>query len=189
MFELFAQAAGNDPNPFKGLEGTALMIVGLVSCVLLLLVFILAIFFLVSMSKALDRCRPRNRSMEPGMVWLMLIPLFNIIWSYFLVNRVTESIKREFRSRGWPQSGDFGQGIGMTACVIWSVNFFAQCIPYLGPVLFLVQVICWIVFWVKIAGFSSELARDPGDGDYDDDRGADDHWHREEEDEDDRDRR
>ncbi len=35
------------------------------------------IFYLLTLSKALNRCSPANRSMSPGQVWLLLIPLFN----------------------------------------------------------------------------------------------------------------
>ena len=43
------------------------------------------IFYLLTLQKALNRCSPECRAMNPGMVWLMLIPLFNVVWQFFIV--------------------------------------------------------------------------------------------------------
>ena len=60
----------------------------------------ITILFLLTLSKALRRCAPENRTMEPGMVWLYLIPIFNLYWQFVTVNRVSESLKNEFYARG-----------------------------------------------------------------------------------------
>jgi hypothetical protein len=43
----------------------------------------IAIFFYLTLSRCLSRIRSRNREMEPGQVWLNLIPCFGIIWIFF----------------------------------------------------------------------------------------------------------
>ncbi|WP_171468859.1 hypothetical protein [Frigoriglobus tundricola] len=98
------------------------------------------------------------------MVWLNLIPLFNLVWQFITVIRVAESLKQEFRSRGWSRRGvDYGYGVGIAACALG----FGGWIPVIGPLLSLGSLICGIVYWVKIAGFSGRLAR--GAYYYDDD--------------------
>ena len=37
--------------------------------------------------------------MEPGMVWLMLVPCVNIVWQFVIAIRVPESLRNEFRDR------------------------------------------------------------------------------------------
>lgn len=189
MFELFAQA-GKADDPFKGMEGAPVALIIGIFCGIVLVALIVTIFFLLTMSKALKRCRPRCRSMEPGMVWLMLVPLFNIVWQFFVVNRVTESIGREYRKRGWSKSGDFGQSVGMAMCILSLTTW----IPFLGYLTALAHFVCFIMFWVKIAGYSGELARtddedDEVEDDVDDRRRNDDEEEEEEEEDDDRPRR
>src|SRR5580698_1210855 len=64
------------------------------------ILFILKIFFVLTLSRALGRCRPRNRTISPGRVWLMLLPFFDIVWQFIVANRVPESIRNEFLDRG-----------------------------------------------------------------------------------------
>jgi hypothetical protein len=49
-------------------------------CGILIVALVIGILFLLTLHRALDRCSPRNRTMEPGMVWLNLIPLFSMVW-------------------------------------------------------------------------------------------------------------
>lgn len=170
MLALFAQVrnqnANQNPDDFGGMPLEMLLAVVL-GC--LAVGLLIAIFYMLTLSKALSRCRPRNRTMEPGHVWLLFIPFLNIVWQFIVVNRVTESLKNEFRDRGWSSEGDFGQGVGMAMCIMGLLGW----IPLLGLLLGMAQLICFVMFWVKIAGYSSQLAR--GDDDYDDeDRGSED---------------
>ena len=43
------------------------------------------IFFLLQLQKLLNACTPGSRQMEPGMVWLNLIPLFGLGWMIYTV--------------------------------------------------------------------------------------------------------
>ncbi|MDO8301736.1 MAG: hypothetical protein Q7T18_00690 [Sedimentisphaerales bacterium] len=54
------------------------------------------IFFILTLQKALNRCSPENRAMQPGMIWLLLIPLFNIVWIFFVVLNMAKSLGAEF---------------------------------------------------------------------------------------------
>jgi hypothetical protein len=104
------------------------------------------IFFLLTLQKALSRCQPRNRTMSPGLVWLDLVPLVNIVWTFVAVIRVAESLKNEFRDRGMHRrKEDYGYGLGIAAYVALIV---------VG----LPGFIVWIIYWVKIANLSKRIA-------------------------------
>jgi hypothetical protein len=118
------------------------------------LILIPAIFYLLTLQNTLGKCAPATRTMEPGMVWLQLIPFFHLIWSFFVVMALGESLGNEFRRRGVPNTDrQPGQSIGMAMCVcgccamIPLINFLA------GPAAF----VLWIIYWVKIAEFSRLL--------------------------------
>jgi hypothetical protein len=120
---------------------------------------IIQIFFLMTLSKALSHCSPHSRTMEPGMVWLNLIPCVGTIWIFFTVVRLAESLRREYRDRGLREEGDFGQTLGIT----YNVMYLVGGIPYIGAVASLAGLVCFIIYWVKIAGYSAQLRDAPPD--------------------------
>jgi hypothetical protein len=106
------------------------------------------IFYLLTLQKALNRCSPECRAMNPGLVWLMLIPLFNIVWHFFIVLNMAKSLSCEFQKRGIAEDPSPGQTLGLIMCI---GNLIC------GPV----GLVCWIIYWVKIAGYSAKLAAPP----------------------------
>ncbi|HZZ78669.1 MAG TPA: hypothetical protein VFE62_09130 [Gemmataceae bacterium] len=134
------------------------IVVGLVMMAISLTI---QIFYCLTLSKALNNVAPRNRQMEPGMVWLLLIPCFNIVWVYFIGTRIPASLKNEFEDRGMDDGSDYGRSNGLTAAILLSVMIGMSCIPfvnYCNSVVGIVYLVFWIMFWVKIAGYSSKLA-------------------------------
>jgi hypothetical protein len=135
---------------------------------------VIAIMFYLTLSKCLSRVSPRNRRMEPAMVWLNLIPCFGMIWIFFTTSRIADSLHDEFADRHLPGDGDFGRSLGTT----YPILSLLGCIPYLGAIFGLASLVCMIIYWVKIAGYSAQLAAEgPGSfSDRDYDRPPDDQW-------------
>ena len=167
MLAILAQANNNNGG---GAAGAAMLgVCMMVALVIILVAMLPQIFFLLTLSKALSRCSPRNRTQEPGMVWLALIPFVGIVWIFINVIRIAESLENEFRARRWHDRGeDYGHGIGIAYCCL----VLSCCIPYLNLLAGIPAIVCWILYWVKIANLSGQLeggARDDYD-DYDDER-------------------
>jgi hypothetical protein len=140
-------------------------------CMILIIGIAIAICYLLTLQKALSRVAPWNRLMEPGLVWLSLIPIFNLIWSFFIATRVPDSLRNEFRSRDLDDGSDYGKGIGLANAIIGVVSFALNMMSRLsrqpvvmitGP-LGLISLILFIIFWVRIAGYSKKLAGLPYD--------------------------
>lgn len=150
MLTLFAQRAGAGNGDAGGL------IAGMLAfyAVVLVIAYAIRILFLLSISKCLKQISSRNRRMEPGMVWLALIPLFDIVWFIVIFLKVSDSLKDEFEDRGLRGDGDFGKMLGIMIIV---TAFFC------GPV----GLVCFIMYWVKIAGYTRQL-RESGSAGYDD---------------------
>jgi len=150
-------------------DDTAIFLVVVGMCAIFAVILAIHIVFLLNLSKCLQQVRPRNRDMEPGQVWLELIPIFGVVWKFIVINRVASSLKREYRDRRWSSRGeDFGQSIGMSYCICSVTSW----IPYLGGFFGIGGLVCYIVYWVKIAGYRNELASESNsdyDGDDDDD--------------------
>jgi hypothetical protein len=144
--------------------------------VVLAIAFTIHVLYLLTLSSCLSRIQPRNRDMEPAMVWLMFIPCFNLVWQFIMINRIGGSLRNEWHSRRWRVEPDenFGTTVGISYCIL---ALLAN-IPYIGGIFGLAGLICWIIYWGKIAHYSKRLLEtghygrprfDDFDDDYDDD--------------------
>jgi hypothetical protein len=141
---------------FGGLGGPELIVIFLVAMVLLILPGIL---YLVTLQRALDRCAVESRTLSPGLVWLMLIPLFSLVWHFIVVNGISKSLHNEFARRNTPNvEPEPGKGIGLATCILSATSI----IPVIGLFSGLAGLVCWIIYWVRIAGYSNLLQQTMG---------------------------
>jgi hypothetical protein len=110
-------------------------------------------------------------------------PLFGLggyIWDLIMVLKLSGSLEREFRVRGDPGSGPgYGKMVGLVwvcAGLTWTlVNVVSTILTQAGVItpvgnepllivlglgtlaLMLVAVICWIIYWVQMAGYGRRL--------------------------------
>ena len=120
----------------------------------LLICLIPEIFFILTMQRALKRCALENQTMTPASTWLSLIPVFNLVWNFILVTQMAASLEREFKRRNIPVEPAPGKSIGLAWCIL----VLGCLIPVLGILSFIGALVCWVLYWVKIAGFSATLA-------------------------------
>jgi amino acid transporter len=157
--ELFAQLVTAQQRRGVGVIPADLIITILaVLGVLLVVVLVVYIFFLLSVSNCFKQIARRNRQMEPGQVWLCLIPLFGTVWHFLMLFKLADSLAAEYRDRRLPPEGDFGK----TLAIVELVTAFLC-----GPVYYIVA----IFNWVKIVGYTRQLRMDSGTsdtGDFDD---------------------
>jgi len=142
--------------------------------ILLLLLFIVpAILFIVTQQNTLKAIQPENRSMSPGEVWLQLIPLFGLVWQFFVVIRISDSLQKEINS--WTNDSIFGAegsqvinmsnprptyGIGLAMCICVCCTMFSYLgIALLGGLASLGGLVCWIIYWVQLAQFKNKVQR------------------------------
>ena len=135
----------NDPASFAAV----LMALGICFVVLL----IPTVFFLLTLQRALERCAPGNRTMAPAQVWLLFVPVFNLAWSFVIVNALSESLHREFSRRGLPTVPNPGKSMGLA----WSILTLLCAVPFVGFLTGLPSLVCWILYWVEIAKYSNQL--------------------------------
>jgi hypothetical protein len=127
---------------------------GIVGLVFVAFFLAIMVFYLLTLQKALNRCAPENRAMAPGMVWLQIIPLFGLVWQFFNVINIAKSLGAEFQKRGMAEDPQPGKTLGLVMCILGCCSI----IPLLGFICAIGALICWIMYWVKIAGYSSKLA-------------------------------
>lgn len=84
-----------------------------------LAIVVAAIFYLVMLQRLLNRCSEGNRTMNPGMVWLLLVPVFNLYWQFFVVSHVRSSLEKEFESREKRLPKDLTVSLGLALSTCW----------------------------------------------------------------------
>jgi hypothetical protein len=120
-----------------------------------LAVFVSMIFYLISLQKVLALCSQQIRTLNPGMVWLLLVPIFNLVWHFIVVNAISKSVHGEFTARNMEVAPAPGRSLG----IVVSILLVVAAVPstYLRAPFGIAALICWVIYWVKIAGFSAKL--------------------------------
>lgn len=129
-----------------------------------LLFLVPAIFFLITQQNTLKSIQPQNRMMQPGQVWLQVIPLFNFVWQFIVVSRISQSIEKELSSEGLFSFEERGEtpvvveakptyGIGIAYCILYC----CMMLPLIKGLAVIPLIVCWIVYWVKLAGYKKRI--------------------------------
>lgn len=124
--------------------------------IVLIVVLIPMIFYLITLQNTLKKVRPQFRQMPPGQVWLMLIPLFSMVWQFLMVGYIADSLRAELDARGLPREEErpgYGVGLAMAICSP------ASLIPGIGGLIGLGGLVLWIIYWVKIHNYSQRLGQ------------------------------
>jgi hypothetical protein len=97
------------------------------------------------------------------------------IWDLIMVLKLAGSLKQEFEDRGWRTDGEgFGRIVGITWVVTQLIMTpIGLAMNFIGPqfgdpviamalvgvilVLWLTGIVCWIIYWVQMAGYGRRL--------------------------------
>jgi hypothetical protein len=88
--------------------------------------------------------------MEPGMVWLLLIPIFNLVWIFFVYIRLAKSFQNAYAAMGRNDQGDCGEKLALWYCI----SYVVCCLPPVTLVLLIMTL-------VKFAGLKNGLPATP----------------------------
>lgn len=146
--------------------------------------FVVIIVYLVMLQVALNRCDRENRTLSPGMVWLMLIPFVGLGWQFYVNHCLLVSYRREYRRRGLPESFLRLKGLGIAKGILDLVVFLGLVVvaalfnatdsdlhPVIVPAIqiiysatFLAVIplqmadwIVWVLYWQRIESAKNNL--------------------------------
>lgn len=120
---------------------------------ILLAVVVPAIFFLITLQNTLKVIEPENRTMQPGKVWLLLIPLFNYVWMFLVVKAIADGLKNQFETYGVYGHEKPTYTVGIALCISSACGL----IPMLGTILSIPVTVLWINYWIKVNRKRKEL--------------------------------
>lgn len=124
---------------------------------------VVVVFYLKNLQDMLRECDPSNLQLPPGNVWLMFIPLFNIVYGFIMYPKISESLRREFEYRGAPQPGDYLKALGMVMPILNVAGLIP--VQAIKGVIGLGSLVVLIIYWVKAAEMKNKLRSLPkGEG-------------------------
>jgi hypothetical protein len=133
--------------------------IGPLEILLILLIFVPGILYLRTLSNVLKKCSTQNRKLPPSQVWLLLVPLFNLVWQFFVMPKVSDTLRTEYRERNIKFKGDMGETVGLFFCISICIHILATAS---GTAFMIIPtIILWIMHWVKISELSRVLSRNP----------------------------
>lgn len=112
------------------------------------------VFYLLTLSRTLALCHPQTRTMNPGEVWMVFIPLFGLVWHFIVIDRLADSLAAEYRNRRLPlNEARPGYQLGLWALILPLCSF----IPILGILTAVTGLVFLIMYWNRISAYKKEL--------------------------------
>src|SRR4051812_44829858 len=136
-----------------GMGGPELLIIGLV------LFFIGTPLWIAPAVLAyvlLGRIPPTFRKQDQALALLLLIPIFSLVWAFFVFPRISASLQSYYLSLGRADVGDCGNSIAIAACVCCLGVF----IPFLGAVAGIAALVLLVIFFVKAFDLTAKIPRE-----------------------------
>ena len=128
-----------------------------------LFLFILAINAAVCLflSSCFKRIPEEHRKLRPGLIWLLMIPCFNIVWNFFVYPALSESYTAAFESQGSNPHGDCGRTLALVYCILVAVATALSVIPCMSIMSCIISpaaLIIWILVLVKAGSLKSQIS-------------------------------
>ena len=129
----------------------------------LIIGIVIAVLYLMNLQDALKEVSEENRDVPPVNAWLLLIPIFTLVYAFIFYPKLSDSIRKEYSYRGLPSDGDFGKTLGLTMAGLAIVAIIP--IDTLSSIAGLANLVVLIILWVKIAKYKNELRKADKGGD------------------------
>jgi len=108
------------------------------------------IFYLLTLQNALKAVSKQRRKMEPGSVWVMLVPFLNALFIFFIVEAIGASFKREYERYGVIKTNKPTFYLGIAMSVLFILGYFFG-------IAYLAALTCWVFHWVQVNRCKNEI--------------------------------
>ncbi len=137
---------GISPEMAAGLGGAAFTVSLTIICVVLVVAFVISVVTCFLIYKPFSKLPESFRPFQPGLVFLMLVPIANLVMPFMISISVTDGFKRYFESVGDNSKGDCGKSIGLA----WAIGLVCSLIPLVNYIAGPISLVCMIIFIVKL---------------------------------------
>jgi hypothetical protein len=80
-------------------------------------------------------------------VWLLLIPLVNNVWMFFVVHNLKIAYTKMGEAVRLGAASDAGYGVGLALAVCMAVSI----VPLIGALAYVAILVLWIIHWVAVS--------------------------------------
>jgi hypothetical protein len=133
MSEGFMSIAGNLLASDVAAAGLIAGVLAFVACIFVV-VLLIAVGLLFLIYKAAKTVPQDHRQIDPPMVWLMLIPLFNVYWAFVALPAVSRGLRAARTAVGSQDQSDCGLGAANFVCIVNVINFIFSVAVWLSQV-------------------------------------------------------
>lgn len=112
------------------------------------------VFFVLSLQKALKQCSEEYRTISPGLVWLIMVPVVNFFANFFVIIKMSQSLDSEFKARGIDEDTTTTMWIGIAYSILTVTAIFSA----ITVISQLLSLVCLIVYWLKINSYTKLLS-------------------------------
>ena len=123
---------------------------------LIIIPFVTFVFYIRAISKTIKAIDPEYRTQAPGMAWLLLIPVFNVIWFFFLLKSIKTGFFKMHENRRISQPIDTGYAYGIAMGCCWAAIF----IPKLIFIALIPMFVFSILHWTKLNNARKRLSEE-----------------------------
>jgi hypothetical protein len=125
--------------------------------VIFIVVFAIALaigaFICYQLYLAAARLPEANRKLAPASVFLLLVPLVNIVWLFFVVMRLSEGYQQYFAAQQRTDVGDCGYRVGLG----WAIAGACVVVPIANAFAGLAALILMILYLVKMSQLKAQV--------------------------------
>lgn len=139
---------------FEALNVFAVLIGAVIGLVIGLAINAVICYFTAENFKRIPQ---EHRLMEPAMVWLLMIPCFNVIWNFFVFPRLSKSFEGYFQAQGIVEAGDCNYKLAMAYCIVCAVTVFLGWIPCIGPIIGIGGLVLLIIMLVQFNSLKNRI--------------------------------
>lgn len=152
LLNMLAQTTADQEQAAKAV-GMMAGVFGVVCCGMVLVGLAIQALICYFLSGFLKAIPPEHRKQEPNMVWLLMIPIFPLVWNWFVYPKTSESFQSYFASKGRTDVGDCGRQLAVVFCILVDCSI----VPYLNFLTGLGALVLLIMLLVKFSEFKKQI--------------------------------
>jgi hypothetical protein len=118
-----------------------------------------AVFYILTVRRALHQCAAESRAMAPDSVWFLLIPVFGLFWHFYVVTSLSKSLSREFQRRGIAGPPAPGLTLGLAVCILGVITLLP--LPVFRILAAIAALVCWVLYWIQVGDLTAKLTAPP----------------------------
>jgi hypothetical protein len=122
--------------------------------VVLLVSLVIGLFVCYQLYVAARQLPLANRKLAPGLVFLLFVPLLNLVWLFVVVMKISQGYQEYFAANPRPGVGDCGYGIGLG----WAISAICVFVPLVRLFAGLAALILMILYLVKLSQMRALVA-------------------------------